>query len=356
MNGAQAGSPREELLRILKGKTAAAFPETVLLNSPVTEMMKRCGAGWPRAHYESGEMAALAAEIHRSTGFNAVNLPWDACVELEALGGSSISAKSDVDVPAPAGPAFDSPESFVVPRDILERGRFPVVFDAVRRVRKTLGKSVAVVPLVEGPMNISCLSVGIDRMYRLVIKDPGCAGRVLECAAELCIAYGRRLLKCGGDLLQISDPFVQGITARHFKSLVLPAYRKISRAVEGPVFLHICGNTKSLLKHIPESGFSAFSYDSPAVSTREVVQALGGRMLAVGSVPTVSCLLEGAEQDVIDASIECMREGVDILSPSCGLPPRTPLKNLLAMVEAIHRWNEAAERGVAPDIDGMRSP
>jgi len=343
MNGASGWSPRVKLLRLFEGIKTAGFPNTVLLNSPVVEMMERSGAGWPRAHYNSEEMAVLAAEIHRSTGFNAVNLPWDACVELEALGGSSIPAKSDADVPTPSGAAFDDPDSFDVPRDIFERGRFPVVFDAVRRVRKELGKTVTVVPLVEGPMNISCLSLGHDRMYRLVIKDPERARRVLELAGELCTTYGRRLLECGGDLLQISDPFVQGLTARHFKYLVLPVYKKISKAIGGPIFLHICGNTSSLLEHIPESGFNAFSYDSPAVSTREVVRSLGGRMLVVGSVPTVSCLLEGSEQDVIDASIECMREGVDILSPSCGLPPRAPLKNLLAMMEAIRRWNKHKE-------------
>ncbi|MBN2324139.1 MAG: hypothetical protein JXQ30_10425 [Spirochaetes bacterium] len=344
MNQARGGGPREELLGIFKGKVPAAFCETVLLNSPVTEMMEQCGAGWPRAHYDGTEMAELAAQIHRSTGFNAVNLPWDACVELEALGGSSIPAKSEVDVPTPAGPAFEDPECFTVPKDIFERGRFPIVFDAVRRVRNALGKEVAVVPLVEGPMNIACLSIGLNRMYRLVIRDPGSAERVLERAAKLCIEYGRRLLNSGGDLLQVSDPFAQGLAARHFLSLLIPIYKRISREVEGPVFLHICGNTKSLLPHIPESGFGAFSYDSPAVRTSEAVRSLGGRMLAIGSVPTVSCLLEGSEQDVIDVSMECIREGVDILSPSCGLPPRTPLKNLHAMVEAIRLWNEAAKR------------
>jgi [methyl-Co(III) methanol-specific corrinoid protein]:coenzyme M methyltransferase len=61
-------------------------------------------------------------------------------------------------------------------------------------------------------------------------------------------------------------------------------------------------------------------------------------------VPTVSCLLEGSEEDVFNASLECMRDGVDILSPSCGLPPSTSLRNLLAMVEAIRHCNETGPR------------
>lgn len=344
MNESSAPDPREEVIRVLEGGKVGGFPRTILLNSPVTGMMDRCGARWPSAHYDSDEMATLAAEIHLATGFNAVNLPWDACVELEALGGESLRPESYLDVPAPTGPAFDSPEKVDIPDDIFERGRFPVVFDAVRKVREILGKHVAVVPLVEGPMNVACLTIGVNRMYRLFIRAPETARKVLERTARLCVEYGRRLFECGGDIIQISDPFAQGLTARHFRSLLIPVYRKIRREIDGPIFLHICGNTKGLLKYIPESGFQAFSYDSPAVSTRDVVAALGGKTRAVGSVPTVSCLLEGSEEDVFNASLECMRDGVDILSPSCGLPPSTPLRNLLAMVEAIRHCNETGPR------------
>jgi MtaA/CmuA family methyltransferase len=284
-------------------------------------------------------MACLAAEIHRATGFNAVNLPWDACVELEALGGASSLGHSATDVPTPSRPAFERPEDVTIPEDFFRRGRLPVVLDAVKRTREKLGNEVVVVPLVEGPTNLACLTIGINRMYRMFIKNSRTASHILQIFAELCVQYGNRLLEAGGDVIQLSDPFAQGLTAGHFVDMVVPAYRRISAELKGDLFLHICGNTRAFLPHLPDSGFSAFSFDAPSVSTIEVKQALGDRMRAIGSVPTVSHILEGTKQEVFRASLRCIEDGVDILSPSCGFPPEASLENLRALGRAIQHHN-----------------
>ena len=63
-------------------------------------------------------------------------------------------------------------------------------------------------------------------------------------------------------------------------------------------------------------------------------------MKVIGSIPTVSHLLEGKENDVFNKSLEMIKEGTDILAPSCGLPQYSPLKNVLEMSKAIDHWNK----------------
>jgi uroporphyrinogen-III decarboxylase len=62
-------------------------------------------------------------------------------------------------------------------------------------------------------------------------------------------------------------------------------------------------------------------------------------MRLIGSVPTVTHLLEGTRDDVMEIAREMMEGGTDFLSPSCGLPQYTPLQNVQAIADAIEQWN-----------------
>ncbi len=333
-------NPLEEVLTILSGRSIDYFPRSILLNSPTVDMMKSCNTYWPEAHFHADEMATLACAIHTTTGFNAVNLPWDACVELEALGGDSSIGHSIIDVPQPTKPAFNGLDKVTIPRSLFTKGRFPRIFRAVQLAKEKLPDGIPVVPLVEGPLNLACICVGSGTIYRMVIKERTKIERILHIFAGICVEYGNRLLESGGDIIQLSDPFSQGLNGKHFNELMNPIYKIISEKIKGPSFLHICGNTGKFLDYLPASGFSAFSFDSPAVSSAEVTKRLAKSMRIIGSIPTVSHILNGKEEDVFNVSLECIRDGVDILSPSCGLPPESPLKNLRAMVKAIQYHNE----------------
>jgi uroporphyrinogen-III decarboxylase len=92
---------------------------------------------------------------------------------------------------------------------------------------------------------------------------------------------------------------------------------------------------------LPVSGFHGFSFDYPGVEIGDLRTATEGKMRLVGSIPTISHLLEGSEKDVFDISMRMIEQGVDLLSPACGLPQYTSLENVRAMARAIEEWNLA---------------
>ena len=94
------------------------------------------------------------------------------------------------------------------------------------------------------------------------------------------------------------------------------------------------------MKYLPDSGFDAFSFDSGGVDLKKIKEAVGQKIKIVGSIPTVSHLLEGNEGDVFKETISMIKEGIDILAPSCGLPQYSPLKNVLEMSKAIDYYNK----------------
>jgi MtaA/CmuA family methyltransferase len=334
-------SPRDEVFKIINDEKIEHFPRVIIFNTPVVDMMKTAEAFWPKGHYNGEEMAKIAGAIHDTTGFNAVMLHWDHCVELEALGGKSSIGDKITDIPEPKEPAFEDIDAIHISKDILKKGRFPEIFKAIKIVKSNYNDEILIVPVVCGPLDVSCLSVGVNKMYKMMIKDPKQAITVLDKISDLCIQFGNEVLKCGGDIIHLSDPFCQGLTSKAFEQFMIPIYKKISESIRGPIYLHICGNTSQLLKHIPDSGFFGFSFDSPSVSVEQAKNEIGNGMKLIGSVPTVTHILEGTKQDVFNKSLECIHAGVDFLAASCGFPPEAPLENVKAMVNAIDFYNDA---------------
>jgi [methyl-Co(III) methanol-specific corrinoid protein]:coenzyme M methyltransferase len=121
-------------------------------------------------------------------------------------------------------------------------------------------------------------------------------------------------------------------------------YRKITGSLQGKKMVHICGRTARIAPHLPETGFHGFSFDSAGVEIEQMREAVGNRLTLIGSVPTVTHLLEGSREDVIQATFDMIRRGTGLMSPSCGLPQYASLENVRAMADAIAQWN--AEKGV----------
>jgi uroporphyrinogen-III decarboxylase len=62
-------------------------------------------------------------------------------------------------------------------------------------------------------------------------------------------------------------------------------------------------------------------------------------MKLIGSVPTITHLLDGTRDEVFSLSLSMIESGVHLLAPSCFTPPESPIENVRAMLEAIDHWN-----------------
>ena len=336
--------PKEELIRVLRGEEIGYYPRTIPVFTPVVDMMKRYNAYFPAANYEAVPMAKLALAAHELGRWHCIMIPWASTVEMEALGCEVINRRDDIAAyPQFKRKAFDDANDVRFGNDILKRKPFPAVFEATKIAREKIDKQyngeIPIVSMTQGPFTIAGYTIGINEMFKHMIKDRKRAEHALNVVSDLNILYANEMLRSGGDLLLMSDPAAEGLTPKQFESIVLPVYRKIAASVRCHKMLHICGRTGKLLDPIAESGFDGFSFDYPAVDVTLVTEKLKGRMRSIGSVPTVTHLLEGTVEDVIEISTYMIESGVDLLSPSCGLPQYTPLENVKAMAEAIDSWN-----------------
>lgn len=344
-------SPKKELSTLLRGGGIGYFPRIIPINPPFVDVMRVAGVFWPEAHKNSSLMAKLAAACNEILDFRVMNVPFDMTVEAEALGREIVYKDSITATPQVKECESEDLRSLEFGNEIMTKGRFPVVAQAIKLLREENKNEVPVVPFIEGPFTVACLVVGINAMYKAMIKDRAKAKYVLERLTDLSILYAQTLLASGADSIIVLDPNVMGLTEKQFTEMIHPVYQRLTQKVQSPIILHICGNVSPLLGAISSTGFSAFSFDFPAVPVKSVKNALGDKMKIIGSVPTITHLLNGTKRSVLQVSLQLIEEGVDILAPSCFVAPETPLENVRAMGEAVDIWNRTQGSSDTEDIE-----
>lgn len=314
-----------------------------------TDQMKASGCFYPDAHADSHVMAGLARFAHTSVGFQGIRVPFDLCVEAEALG--CRIKKGDAEAPpSVAGRAFEEEETLKVPGDIFDRGRLGVVQDAVRILSREFGGAVTIFSGIVGPLTLLGHLYDVTEMMCWPIKNPGRLDCDLEIVSDFLAGYAAKLLDAGGHAVIMSDPSASGdlLSRKHFERHVIPAYQRMRKKISGPVILHICGNTNDFLDLLPLTGFEGFSFEGPTVPVKAVQQSIGKAMAVIGNIPTHDLLLFGTPDKVLEASLKALDNGVDLLAPACGIPVHTPTENLRAMVRAVEefRRERALERRI----------
>ena len=63
-----------------------------------------------------------------------------------------------------------------------------------------------------------------------------------------------------------------------------------------------------------------------------------GSSVIVGNISTSETLFTGSVDDVKNDVKQALDDGVDVLAPSCGLAPASPIENIKAMVEARNEY------------------
>jgi uroporphyrinogen-III decarboxylase len=116
---------------------------------------------------------------------------------------------------------------------------------------------------------------------------------------------------------------------------VLPRETRLVKAIQGMgcrARLHICGNTRKILRGTGQVGADIVDLDFLA-PVHEGRAAMGPQQVLLGNIDPVRTLRDGTPDSVREAVADCHRQAGArfIVGAGCEVPRGTPRENLLAM-------------------------
>ncbi|CDG37305.1 methylcobalamin:coenzyme M methyltransferase [Acetivibrio thermocellus BC1] len=346
-------SPKERILRVLKKQKVDRPPVICpggMMNAAIVDIMKTTGHTLPEAHHDDRLMAELSRDVHKYTGFENFGIPFCMTVEAEVLG-SSINFGTLACEPKIEKEAFDS-VSNVVYQDIgkmLKKGRIESVIQAAWHLSKK-NKDIPVVGNLTGPLSTSASIVDPVTFLKELRKDNENAHRVINYVTDFLIEYAKLMIENGVDLISIGDPTATGeiLGPKMFEEY---AVRYLNKLVDGihslnaPVIVHICGNINTVKRFIPQIRSDAISTDA-MINLRALKDEFPS-LTTMGNLSTF-LLQFGTPEKVADQTQRLLRDGIDIISPACGLSTTSSIQNIKALTKTVKEHGEYARSSVLP--------
>lgn len=338
---------KERLLNTLGARPVDRAPFICpggMMTMIVTDVMDAVGCSWPQAHIDSKKMAELTIGANRLAGIENVGLPFCMTVEAEAMGAGVELGRRESE-PRVSRYAIEKLAQIERLTSIdPTRGRAKVCVDAAR-ILKVQAPEVPIVANLTGPVSLATSLVDPLLYYRALRRDKEAAHRLNKLSMENAIAFGNALVEAGADVICIADPSATGdlIGRAAFEEFVLPYLNEMTdhfRSRYGkPSIVHICGDVKRLGTALELLSAEALSVDS-VVGIKQL-QDLAPRKVTMGNISTY--ILERGEPEKLEkVSEQCLRNGVDILAPACGISPKTPIKNIQAVAKTALMCRKAA--------------
>src|SRR5512135_846080 len=145
---------RERVLKLFAGEEVDRPPCFSGMGNVTTEGLKSLNQKFAATHLDAKMMAAAAASTYKLFGFESAVAPFDLCIEAEALGCEiNVYAHSeDLLYPTIKKKLIhnEAEMEIGVPSDLTTRGRVPLLVEAIKLMKKDVGKETAVGSYVLG--------------------------------------------------------------------------------------------------------------------------------------------------------------------------------------------------------------
>jgi MtaA/CmuA family methyltransferase len=333
---------RERVLQALRGEKVD--PTTVFSGMGNLTLHGLTDQGWrfPEIHLDGHKMAVAAASTYKLFGLESVVVPFDMGVEAEALGcGINYYADSeDILYPTVSAKVADKVDEWdlEIPDKPLEKGRIPVVVDAIKELRETVGDEVAVGAWVLGPYTLAGQLFELDDLFKKSFKKPDAVHKALDVLEVFLIDLAALYREAGADYMTVREMGGGGdiLSPRMFGSLIQPHLRKMFAALESPKILHICGDTNLIVDQMADCGADAISVDQKN-DLRETRKKVGDDEILLGNLDPYNVLVAGTVEQIDEAVKDIVDSGVNAVWPGCDIWPDVPKENMKALVDATHK-------------------
>lgn len=336
-------TPRERVLKLFSGEKIDRPPCFSGMGNVTTEGLKKFGYKFAALHSNAKMLADAAASTFRLFDFECGVVPFDLCVEAEALGCeiNVYAHLEDILYPTIKKKLINSEDEMdiVVPSDLAGRGRIPLMKEAISLLKADIGNDVAVGSYVLGPFTLAGQIMELNDLLKLSFKKPDKVGKLLDTLAEVIIVVAKEYEAAGADYITVREMGATSdvLSPRVFKSLILPYLKKIFSELQAHSVLHICGKTNDISVFMLESGAQAISVDQKN-DVSETRKKIGPDALLFGNYDPYNVLVTGTPEVVCETIKKCLDDGVSAVWPGCDIWPTVSPENLHAMMNEVKKY------------------
>lgn len=336
-------SSRERVLKLFEGHEVDRPPCFSGMGNITTAGLRSLNYKFSTVHLDSKKMADAAATTYKYFGFECGVVPFDLCVEAEALGCEiNVYAHSeDILYPTIRKKIIHNEDEMDlrIPDELNKRGRIPLVAEAIGLLKKDIGNDVAIGSYVLGPFTLAGQIMELNELLKLSFKKPDKVGKLLDILTEAIIIVAREYEKAGADYITVREMGATSdvLSPRVFKTLILPYLKRVFKELTVPSVIHICGKTNDIAPFMLESGARAISVDQKN-DVAETRKKLGSEALIFGNYDPYNVLVAGTPDRVRDTIKRCIDDGVSAVWPGCDIWPTVPEENFRAMMETVRNY------------------
>ncbi len=334
---------RERVLKLFAGEKIDRPPCFSGMGNVTAEGLKKFDYKFAAVHSDAKMMADSAASSYKLYGFECAVVPFDLCVEAEALGCeiNVYSHLEDILYPTIKTKLINSEDEMDIqlPSDIASRGRVPMMKEVIRLLKEDIGNDVAIGAHVLGPFTLAGQIMELNTLLKLSFKKQEKVGKLLDMMADALITIAKEYVDAGADYITVREMGATSdvLSPRVFQNLILPYLKKIFTEVKTNSVIHICGKTNDIAGFMVESGATAISVDQK----NDVVEArkkIGDEPLLFGNYDPYNILVSGTQEQVRETMKQCMDNGVDAVWPGCDIWPTVPPENFNAMMDEVKKY------------------
>jgi [methyl-Co(III) methanol-specific corrinoid protein]:coenzyme M methyltransferase len=310
----------------------------------VMPAVKKLGYRFATLHTDANRLAQSAIESSRMFGFDSVVVPYDMCMESEALGNKISLYEDSEDILYPTIPEkmWKSMDEVQIPENISELGRLPMVCEAIKIIKKE-APELAIGAWQLGPFTMAGQLLELDILLKGVFKQKAQVEATLDKISDMIIRNGQAFQAAGADYITLREMGTGSdlISPRTWSSMIQPRMRRILSAWKSPKVLHICGATDLIIEMMNDCGADAVSVDIKN-NLLESRKKLGNNALIFGNFDVFA--LPCKEETTVDQAVAGIKKNidgsVDAVWPGCDLWPDIKEENMRAIVETARDYGK----------------
>lgn len=281
---------------------------------------------------------------------------------VEVLGVDAAILFSDILIPVEAmgmrlsfsdkqGPLLSEPirtksavERLIVP-DTEED--MPYTIETIKILRRELEQKVPLIGFSGAPFTLATYMIegGTSKNFfhtkKMMFQHNGVFSYLMEKLTEMVISYLTAQIKAGAQAVQLFDTWAGVLTPIDYKNLILPYIKKINSELkkQGVPIIYFVNNCAGILKEVKKSGADVIGVDW-RIDFGDAIKRLGKKMVVQGNLDP--CALFLSQEDLEERIKDILWKGEaakgHIFNLGHGILPETPVENVIAMVEAVHRY------------------